>query len=97
MAGNDDPEAVVRAESSRRSLSPRMAGEPGEVSIGHHLTVRHTPQRADDVELESRPPVQLELDIVEGTGLPGEVLLEPLDQLLRLCRTPATDACVSAR
>jgi hypothetical protein len=70
-----------------------VAGEPGKVAVGHDFSVRHMPQGARDVELESRPPLELELDVVEGNPLPAEVVPESLDQLFRCRRTSVADLC----
>src|SRR5439155_11728091 len=87
VAGDHDAEAVTCAERSCRALRPRVAGEPCEITVGDHLSVRDAPQGADDVELERRPPFELELDVVERRPLSGEVGLEPLDQFVRFRRT----------
>src|SRR6266487_3401190 len=97
MTRHDYGEPVVGAERPDGPLRTRMAGEPGKVSVGHHLAIRHAPQRADDVKLERRPTVELELDVLERHRLPREEGLKPLDQVLRFRHRPGSPLSASRR
>ena len=97
MAGNDEAESVTRAKCARCPLRARIAGEPSEVAVRNDLAVPHAAQRTHDGELEGRPAVQLELHVIEGHPIPGEVTLDPVNQLIRFRGAVVTRTRVSTR
>src|SRR2546421_4010248 len=82
MAGHDHGEAVVGAEAPGGPLGARVAGEGGQLAVGHDLAAGHAPQRLRDRELERRAPLEVELDVVERDGLAGEEGAEAIPQLV---------------
>src|SRR5215204_2194736 len=83
VAGHDDPVAVACAEASCGTLGTWIPGEACEIAVGDDLSVRDAAQRIEDRQLEGRPTVEVELEVVEGHALSLEVRLKPVDQLLR--------------
>jgi hypothetical protein len=93
VARNDDRESIRGAERAGCALSPWIAGKTRKLAVRNDLSERDAAKRGEDVELEWRPPVHLERDLVERRPLASEVGAEPADQLFRfrLCSvTPAS-------
>src|SRR4029079_8709108 len=80
MARDDEREAIRRAHRARGPRGPRPTCEGGQLAVGHDLAPRHTPKCLDDVTLERRRPVQIDLDVPEVHGVAAEKGLESLDE-----------------
>jgi len=73
MARYDEGEAVPRTERAGGSLRVRVARKGGELPVRDGLTVRHLPQDSRHADLEVGAPGEIDLDILEGNALAGEV------------------------
>src|SRR6187455_101724 len=80
MTGDDEGEAVRRAHRPRSPGRPRTTGERRELTVRDDLAPRHSPQRHDDVALERRGPVEIDLDVPEVHGLAAEKGMEAIDE-----------------
>src|SRR5439155_10650777 len=97
MTRHDNGKAIARTERSGSALCPRTTREPRQVAVRNDLSVRHAPKSTDDVQLEGRPALELELDIVERHRLASEVGPESVDQFLRIRHSPVSHASALRR
>src|SRR6266536_948817 len=84
MARNDEREAIVCTERAGGTLRTRMAGKTREFRVRDDLSIRHAAECADHIELERRPPIHVELHVVERDPDALEVRPETVDELLHL-------------
>jgi len=82
VAWDDDSESVSCAEGSGSALCTRVPRKSSQIAVRDNFAVRHAPQRTEHIPLEGSPPVEFELDVVEGDLGSGEIRNKPVDELL---------------
>jgi hypothetical protein len=97
VTGHDDGEAVACAERAGCALGARMTGEPREVGVRDDLAVRNAPQRAEHVELERCPALDVDLDVAKVSLGAFKVRPEPVGELFRFRLRSTSDTCAFRR
>ena len=103
-AGRDDPvardderEVVLGAERARGARARGPAGEGGQLAVGDDLAPGNAAQRLGERLLERRPPLGVELDVVEGDALAAEVRQHALGQRMLRAARPSRSPRAGAR
>lgn len=79
VAGNDERNAVLGAEGPRRPLGAGTPRQRSELAVRDDLTATDRAKRADQVAVERRVFLEVDLDVVQVDGLAPEEGLETLD------------------